>query len=38
MSRPTVLKRLGHLAEMGLVERIGKSAKDPRAYWRLRSV
>lgn len=35
VSRPVVLRRLRALEGAGLVERVGKSAKDPRAYWRL---
>jgi len=35
-SRPTVLRDLGALEEAGVVERVGTSRKDPRAYWRLR--
>ena len=37
VSRPVAIRRLRHLAEEGVIERIGTSAKDPRAYWRLRS-
>jgi ATP-dependent DNA helicase RecG len=36
MSRPATLKRLNAMKDAGLVEWIGKSPKDPRAYWRLR--
>jgi len=35
MSRPTVLKRLQQLQTLGLIDRVGKSPQDPRAYWRL---
>ena len=35
LSRPVVLKRLRVLEELGLVERVGRSQKDPRAFWRL---
>ncbi|MDO8483487.1 MAG: ATP-binding protein [Candidatus Limnocylindrales bacterium] len=35
-SRPTVLGHLHRLAELGLIEHIGTSLKDPRGYWRLR--
>ncbi|MFN8108774.1 MAG: ATP-binding protein [Thermoleophilia bacterium] len=37
MSRPAAIKRLRQLAEEGMIERIGTSPKDPRAYWRLNS-
>jgi ATP-dependent DNA helicase RecG len=37
LSRPAVLKRLHALEELGLIERVARSAKDPRAYWRLSS-
>lgn len=36
LSRPATLKRLNAMKDAGLVEWIGKSPKDPRAYWRLR--
>ena len=36
-SRPTLLRRLRGLEEAGLVEWVGKSKKDPRAVWRIRS-
>jgi ATP-dependent DNA helicase RecG len=35
MSRPTVMKRLKALQEEGLVLWVGKSARDPRAVWKL---
>jgi len=35
-SRPTVLRDLRALEEAGVIERVGTSRKDPRAYWRLR--
>jgi ATP-dependent DNA helicase RecG len=35
-SRPWVLSQLRRLEEAGVVQRIGKSPKDPRAYWKLR--
>ena len=35
-SRPVVLRQLQALEREGLVEWVGKSKKDPRAYWRLR--
>src|SRR5829696_2003249 len=34
-SRPVTLKQLNALRDAGLVEWVGKSPKDPRAYWRL---
>jgi Mn-dependent DtxR family transcriptional regulator len=37
VSRPVAIKRLRHFADEGAIERIGTSAKDPHAYWRLRS-
>jgi ATP-dependent DNA helicase RecG len=35
LSRPATIRRLESLRSEGLIEWIGKSAKDPRAYWRL---
>ena len=35
-SRPTVLRQLQALEQEGLVEWVGKSKKDPRAYWKIR--
>jgi ATP-dependent DNA helicase RecG len=37
ISRPVVQKELSALREAGIVEWIGKSPKDPRAYWQLRT-
>jgi ATP-dependent DNA helicase RecG len=34
-SRPATIRRLNSLREAGLVKWIGKSPKDPRAYWTL---
>lgn len=34
-SRPATIRRLEILRKEGLIEWVGKSAKDPRAYWRL---
>ena len=34
-SRPVVLRQLQALEREGLIEWVGKSKKDPRAYWRL---
>ncbi len=36
LSRPVVSRTLQALEEEGLVERVGSSPKDPRAYWRIR--
>lgn len=35
-SRPAVLRQLQALEREGLVEWVGRSKKDPRAYWKLR--
>jgi ATP-dependent DNA helicase RecG len=35
LSRPVVIRRLRALEDEGLVEWVGKSPNDPRAYWRL---
>jgi ATP-dependent DNA helicase RecG len=35
VARPTAIRRLEQLREMGVVEWVGKSASDPRAHWRL---
>jgi len=35
LSRPATLQRLKVLLGEGLIEWVGKSARDPRAYWRL---
>jgi ATP-dependent DNA helicase RecG len=35
LSRPAALRRLGVLRDAGVVSRVGKSPKDPRAYWTL---
>jgi len=37
ISRPIVQKELGALKEAGIVEWVGKSPKDPRAHWQLRT-
>ncbi len=37
ISRPVAIRRLKQLADEGIIERVGTSAKDPRAYWRLKS-
>jgi len=37
ISRPVVQKELSALREAGIVEWVGKSPKDPRAYWQLRT-
>lgn len=35
VSRPTVQRELGQLRDVGVIEWIGRSSRDPRAYWRL---
>ncbi len=35
VSRPVVLRRLRELVDLGLIEWIGTSKRDPRAYWRI---
>lgn len=35
MSKPAAAARLRALRDAGYVEWVGKSARDPRAYWRL---
>lgn len=35
VSRPVALRRLQVMRDEGLIEWVGKSPKDPRAYWRL---
>ncbi len=37
VSRPVVQRELVALRDAGIVEWVGKSPKDPRAYWRLRT-
>jgi ATP-dependent DNA helicase RecG len=37
LSKPATLLRLRALQEAGLIEWVGKSPKDPRAYWKLHS-
>lgn len=37
LSRPAALKRLQRMRAAGLIDWVGKSPKDPRAYWTLRS-
>ena len=37
ISRPVVQRELNTLREAGIVEWVGKSPKDPRAYWQLRT-
>lgn len=36
VTRPTVLRYLQSLQDAGLVAWVGRSKRDPRAYWRLR--
>lgn len=38
VSRPTAAKRLTAMRDAGVVEWVGNSARDPRAYWRLPAV
>lgn len=38
VSRPVAQRELSALREEGVVEWVGKSSRDPRAYWRLRSI
>lgn len=38
VTRPTARKYLHDLAEQGLIEHVATSYRDPRGYWRLRSV
>lgn len=35
LSRPAAIKRLNSLRAAGVVHWVGKSPKDPRAYWTL---
>lgn len=35
LTRPAALKRLNRMRDAGLIEWVGKSARDPRAYWTL---
>jgi len=37
ISRPVVQRELNTLKEAGVVEWVGKSKKDPRAYWQLKT-
>jgi ATP-dependent DNA helicase RecG len=37
ISRPVVQRELNALREAGIVEWVGKSPKDPRAYWQLKT-
>jgi ATP-dependent DNA helicase RecG len=37
VSRPVVQRELVELREAGIVEWVGKSPRDPRAYWRLKT-
>lgn len=37
LTRPATLKRLNRMRAAGLIEWVGKSPKDPRAYWTLRA-
>ncbi len=35
VSRPVAIRRLDALRALGMIEWVGNSARDPRAYWRL---
>jgi ATP-dependent DNA helicase RecG len=35
ISRPVAQRELGTLREVGMIEWVGKSPRDPRAFWRL---
>lgn len=37
LSRPVVQRELSALREAGIIEWVGKSPKDPRAFWRLKT-
>jgi ATP-dependent DNA helicase RecG len=37
ISRPVIQRELGMLRDTGIVEWVGKSQRDPRAYWRLKT-
>ncbi len=37
VSRPVVQRELGALKDAGIIEWIGKSPNDPRAYWKLKT-
>lgn len=37
VTRPTAISRLTTLRDLGFIEWVGKSPRDPRAHWRLRS-
>lgn len=37
LSKPATLRRLNALRDAGLIDWVGKSLKDPRAFWRLHS-
>ncbi|MDQ3757067.1 MAG: putative DNA binding domain-containing protein [Actinomycetota bacterium] len=37
MAKPATLRRLYALRDIGLIDWVGRSPKDPRAYWRLHS-
>ncbi|MGO9320171.1 MAG: helix-turn-helix domain-containing protein [Solirubrobacteraceae bacterium] len=36
ISRPVAQRELRALTEVGVIEWVGKSPRDPRAFWRLR--
>jgi ATP-dependent DNA helicase RecG len=37
VAQPTAIRYLKAMREVGLIDWVGKSARDPRAYWRLHS-
>jgi ATP-dependent DNA helicase RecG len=37
LSRPTVQRELAALRDAGVIEWVGKSVRDPRAYWQLKT-
>jgi ATP-dependent DNA helicase RecG len=37
VSRPIAQRELGQLRDAGIIEWVGRSSKDPRAYWRLKT-
>jgi ATP-dependent DNA helicase RecG len=36
VSRPVAQRELGALREAGMIDWVGRSPRDPRAFWRLR--
>jgi ATP-dependent DNA helicase RecG len=37
VSQPTAIRYLKAMQDAGLIDWVGKSVRDPRAYWRLHS-